>query len=457
MMQEYMKETLKTPVRYRCDVAICGGGTAGITAALAAARNGVRTILIEENGYAGGTLVNGAGPLHSFFNLYQAYKNVEKKQVVKGIPQELIERLVEEGGSFGHIEQEQGGDYDSAITLMDWEIFKNVILTMLEEAGVKILLHTHVVGVVKERNLVTGVILQGKSGREALMASTIIDTTGDGDVACMAGAAYVKKHDTTSVGMPFGMADVDMMRLVAWLKKKGLIYQLIEGDKGDSEDKVIRLGFHLKEVPEFTEFMEKNGMWGPLGFSYRRNNFTYINTANLKNVDATDTQALSSAEITLRHQVMTLAKMLKEYIPGFENAYVNWTPDRVGVRLTRIITCDYDLSIEEILQGKRFEDQVFLYGFHDCAPKLTIKEGGYYGFPYRAMFPKQLEGLLVAGRCVTSTWEAHMSTRNTVSCMAQGQAAGTAAAISVKENVLPRNVNITRLQKILRSQGVVLE
>ncbi len=454
---EYIRETLETPVKYYCDVVVCGGGTAGITAALAASRNGARTILIEKNGYAGGTLVNGAGPLHSFFNLYQAYADAERKQVVKGIPQELIERLISEGGSLGHIDQEQGGDYDSAITLMDWEIFKDVILTMLEEAGVEILLNTDVAGALKEGDRITGVILQSKSGREALLAHTVIDTTGDGDVACLAGAGYVKRHDTTSVGMPFGMADVDMMKLAAWLKEKGLIYQLIEGDKGGGEDKIIRLGFHLKEVPEFTEFMEKNGMWGPLGFSYRRNNFTYINSANLRNVDATDTRALSDAGIALRHQVMTLAKMLKQYIPGFENAYVNWTPGNVGVRLTRIIECEYDLSVEEITEGKRFEDEVFLYGFHDCAPRLTIKDGGYYGFPYRAMVPKKVEGLLVAGRCVTSTWEAHMSTRNTVSCMAQGQAAGTAAAISAGKNILPRNVDIRELQQTLREQGVVLE
>lgn len=457
MTLRYIKEELKTPVKYCCDVAVCGGGTAGITAALAAARNGAKTILIERNGYVGGTLVNGAGPLHSFFNLYQAYINAEKKQVVKGIPQELIEQLMKEGGSLGHIDQEQGGDYDSVITLIDWEIFKDVILTMLEEAGVEILLHTDIAGVLKERDHVTGVILQGKSGREALMAHRIIDTTGDGDVACLAGADYMKRHNTTSVGMPFGMADVDMMRLVDWLKEKGLIYQLIEGDKGGGEDRIIRLGFRLKEVPEFTEFMEKNGMWGPLGFSYRRNNFTYINSANVRNVDATDTQALSKAEITLRHQIMTLAKMLKKYIPGFENAYVNWTPNSVGVRLTRIIDCEYDLSIEEITQGKRFEDQVFLYGFHDCAPRISIKDGGYYGFPFRAMVPKKVEGLLVAGRCVTSTWEAHMSTRNTVSCMAQGQAAGTAAAISIRDKVMPRNVDISRLQETLKKQGVVLE
>lgn len=457
MEQDYIVERLQTPVRYNCDVLVCGGGTAGVAAALAAARNHADTILIERNGYLGGSLVNGAGPLHSFFNLYKAFEHTEKKQVVEGIPQEIIERLMGENGSFGHMEQDKGGNYDSAITLIDWEIFKDVIFEMMEEAGVKMVLHTDLVSVIKEEDWVTGVIIEGKSGREAVRAKVVIDTTGDGDVAALAGAGFVKRQDTTSAGMPFGMADVDMKRLTAWLKEKNLINQLIEGNKGCEDDNVIRLGFELKKVPEFTEFMDQNGMWGPLGFSYHRNNFTYINAANLKNVDAADTEALSKAEITLRHQAMTLAKMLKQYIPGFEHAYVNWTPAKIGVRLTRIIDCEYDLKIEEIVNGTRFEDEVFLYGFHDCAPRIMIKDGGFYGFPYRALVPKRIDGLLAAGRCVTSTWEAHMSTRNTVSCMAQGQAAGTAAALCAAEENIPRSLNVKILQETLKQQGVILE
>lgn len=457
MEQMFIAEDLQTPVTYQCDVLVCGGGTAGVVAAIAAARNHADTILIESKGYVGGTLVDGAGPLHSFFNLHKAFENAEKKQVVKGIAQELIERLMEENGSYGHLEQEKGGNYDSAITLIDWEIYKDLALTMLEEAGVKILLHTNAVLAVKDADTLTGVVIEGKSGREAIMAKTVIDTTGDADIAALAGACFVKRQDTTSAGMPFGMADVNMRRLVAWLKEKDLIYQFIEGDKGCEDDTVIRLGFHLKEVPEFTEFMEKNGMWGPLGFSYHRNNFTYINAANLKNVDATDTEALSKAEITLRHQIMKLAKMLKQYIPGFENAYVNWTPAKIGIRLTRIVDCEYDLTVDEIVNGTRFDDEVFLYGFHDCAPRIVIKDAKYYGFPYRALLPKKIESLLVAGRCVTSTWEAHMSTRNTVSCMAQGQAAGTAAALAIKKSCSVRELDVKLLQKTLKQQGVVLE
>ena len=457
MEKTYIQETLQTPVSYECDVLVCGGGTAGFAAALAAARNGAKTILVEKKGYVGGTLVNGAGPLHSFFNLYQAYPEAEKTQLVRGIAQELVDRLMERKASLGHLEQKKGGNYDSSITLIDWEAFKSLAVELLEEEGVELLTHSVVAGALTEGNRVEGIIIQGKSGREAIRAKVVVDTTGDGDVAAMAGCGFQKNHQATSVGMPFGMTNVDMVRLVGWLEERGLITQLVRGDKGSERDDVIRLGFELKKVPEFTEFMEKNGMWGPLGFSLHENEFTYINSASVRNVDATDTGELIKAEKQLRREVSTLAEMLREHIPGFERAYVSWTPDGAGVRLTRIIECEHDMALEEIVNGQRFEDEVFLYGFHDCAPRITIREGKWYGFPYRALIPKGTEGLLVAGRCVTSTWEAHMSTRNTVSCMAQGQAAGTAAALCAQEGIGLRNLDVHRLRRTLKAQGVVLD
>ncbi len=449
------RETLSTPVRYECDVAVCGGGTAGFVAALAAARNGARTILIDRNSYVGGTIVGGAGPLHSFFNLYKAFPGAEKRQLVRGIPQEVIARLVARGGSYGHLEQEKGGNYDSVITLVDWEAFKDEVLRMLEEAGVTILLNAMVAGAICDGGTVEGVVIESKSGREAIRAKVVVDTTGDGDVAALAGAGFVKKHETTSVGFPFGMMNVDMKRLVAYLEEKDMITQIIRGPK-DGDDDVIRLGFELKKDPRFTEFMQKNTMWGPLGFSFHANNFNYINIANMRNVDVTDNEAASRAVVTLRHQVMDLSRMLVKYIPGFEHAYVNWTPNGLGVRYTRVIECEYDLSLEEITNGARFDDEVMLYGFHDCAPRIMIKDAKCYGIPYRALLPKRVEGLLVAGRLITGTWDAHMSTRNTVSCMAQGEAVGTAAALSARNGCAPRALDVAALRATLKANGVYL-
>lgn len=457
MTQAYITENLSTPVNYQCDVLVCGGGTAGFAAALTAARNGADTILIEHNGYVGGTMVNGAGPLHSFFNLYHAYPEAGKHQVVRGVAQEIVDRLVERGKSPGHMEQKRGGGYDSVITLVDWEGYKALALEMLTEAGVRLLLHTDAVSVVKEDFRVSHVIIQNKSGREAIRAKVVIDTTGDADVADLAGCETEKRHFTTTIGMPFGMQNVDMHRLVDFLEEKGLITQLVFGREQSPDNPAIRLGFNLKKIPEFTEFMEENGIWGPLGFSLHENEFTYINGTCVRSVDTTNAQELSDAEVKLRLQVKTLSEMLVKYIPGFENAYVSWTPNKVGVRLTRIVRCEHVLSLDEIVGGQRFEDEVFLYGFHDSAPRVTIKDGKWYGFPYRAMLPVGVDDILVAGRCVTREWEAHMSTRNTVSCIAQGQAAGTAAAIAAREGVAPRNIDVQNLRRTLKEQGVFLD
>ena len=194
-----------------------------------------------------------------------------------------------------------------------------------------------------------------------------------------------------------------------------------------------------------------------MGFSVYEGNYGYINSANLKSVDATNTEELSAAELKLRRQVMTLSRMLREHVPGFEKAYVSWTPVGVGVRLTRVIECEHDMSLDEIVNGTRFPDEVMLYGFHDCAPRIMIKDGKYYGLPYRALLPKKVEGLLVAGRMITSEWDAHMSTRNTVSCMAQGQAAGTAAALCAKQGCQPRLLDVDKLRGVLKEQNVFLD
>lgn len=454
---QYIRESLSTPIRYQCDVLVCGGGTAGFAATLSAARNGADTLLIEHNGFLGGTLVNGAGPLHSFFNLYNAYPEAGKHQVVQGIAQEIVDRLVARRRSPGHMEMKTGGNYDSVITLIDWEGFKTLALEMLQEAGVHMLFHTDAVAVNKDGDRLTHVIIQGKSGREAIAAKVIIDTTGDADVAYLAGCETEKRHHSTSVGMPFGMRGVDMKRLVAYLQENDLITQLVLGEEQDPDNHAIRVGFDLKRVPQFTRYLEETGIWGPLGFSLHDSEFTYINGTSVRSVDATDTQLLSDAEIKLRMQVDTLSRMLIQYIPGFENAYVCRTQDKIGVRLIRIVNCEHVLSLEEIVSGARFADEVFLYGFHDCAPRITIRDGKWFGFPYRAMVPVKVDGLLVAGRCVTREWEAHMSTRNTVSCMAQGQAAGAAAALAVQGGVLPRHVDTDKLRNLLRTQKVFLD
>lgn len=456
-MPTILEKEKTIPVRLECDVLIAGGGTAGMVAALAAARNGARTVIIERYGHLGGTMVNGAGPLHSFFNLYKAFPDAEKKQVVCGIAQEIVDRMVQVGGSFGHLEQEMGYRYDSTATLIDREIFKGVIFDMMEEAGVKVLLHTFVADVIKEGDAIKGLIIESKSGREACLAKVVIDASGDGDVAYKAGVPCINTYPDAHVGMPFGMANVDIRKAVEHLQEKGMITQIVHADKGSTEDNIVRVGFDLKKLEVFRDYMNQFGLWGPLTVSMHENDFSFINCTNIKPLDAIDIEEISRAEMVLRKQVVTMANLLKKNIPGFENAYISWTPIHFGVRRTRIVECEHDITIDEITNATRFDDDVAVYGFHDCAPRIMIKDGGVYGIPYRALLPKGVENLLVAGRLISSNWEAHMSTRNTVSCMAQGQAVGTAAALCAKSGINPRQLDIKLLQKTLKDQGVYLD
>ena len=455
--ERFIEEKKRTPVRQECDVLIVGGGTAGIVAALAAARNGADTVLVERYGHLGGTMIHGAGPWHSYFNLWKAFPGVEKKQVVRGIAQEIVDRMVESDGSLGHVEMDIGFAYDSVATIVDREVFMAVAFEMIKEAGVKLLLHTLMTDVVMGVGSVEGIIVESVSGREAILAKTIVDTSGDATVAFMAGVHCTVMADDGSVGMPFGMTNVDLNKAVEFLKEKDMLTQLGHADKGSDRDDIVRIGFNLKKHDVFRDFMEKTTMWGPLTVSRHEDDLSFINTASVKPINAVDVDAVTEAEVELRRQVMGMAALLKKHIPGFEKAYVSWTCRQLGVRRTRIVACEHDLSVDEIVEGKRFDDEIALYGFHDSAPRIMIKEGRAYGIPYRALLPKGVENLLVAGRMITSDFEAHMSTRNTVSCMAQGQAAGTAAAISSKSGVTPRKLEVKILQQTLVKDGVYLE
>ena len=452
----FINETKKTPVRLSCDVLVVGGGTTGVVAALAAARNGADTVLIDRFGFLGGTIMNGAGPLHSYFNLFKAFPDAEKLQVVRGIPDEIIARMVERGDCYGHLEQEVGYAYDSIATIVQWEPFKGLMFEMMEEAGVKLLLHTLAVDAIMDGNNIKGVIIESKSSREAILAKVVIDCTGDGDVAFYAGEGFDNMFSDSAVGMPFGMCNVDINRLKSYVKENDMMTQIVHADKEDDTDDVVRLGFNLHKLPVFKEYMEKEGLWGPLTVSHHVRDMSYINTANLRAVDALNVEEESKAEITLRNQVMTMSKMLKEHIPGFENASLYWTPVHFGVRRTRIIDCEFDISIEHIVDGVKTDDEIARYGFHDMAPRIMIKNADCYSIPYRAVLPKTIEQLLVAGRMITKGFEAHMSTRNTVSCMAQGQGVGTAAALCISEGVSPRVLDRRLLRQTLIKQDVYL-
>ncbi|MCP5109933.1 MAG: FAD-dependent oxidoreductase, partial [bacterium] len=223
----YEEPARKLPAR-KADVVVAGGGTAGVVAALAAARTGAKTMLVEAKGYTGGTVTEGGTALHSFYNLWKAFPRVKKRQVVAGIPHEIIDRLVKVGGTSGHAEMTAGYDYDSVCTAIDTELYKLVTHEMLAEAGVFVAVNTLLTGAIRDGRWVKGVITESHSGREAVWAGSFVDCTAYGDLAARAGARYTEPNDY-AVCNSIGLGNVSVEKLNDFLKSHDAILHYAEG------------------------------------------------------------------------------------------------------------------------------------------------------------------------------------------------------------------------------------
>lgn len=464
-------EKLVTPIVGEYDVIVAGGGTAGVAAAIASGREGAKTLLIESAGFVGGSLLESAGPMHSFFNGYRAFPDAPKTQLVRGIAQELIDRLTARGGSWGHLEQTEGGNVDSTATLVERETAKFVLLEMLEEAGVEVLFYTNVAAALMEEHEIHGVIVENKSGRQAIRGKTVVDCTGDADVAAYAGAEYQDESVSGAVSMIFGMANVDVPRLEQFAVEKGILYHGAHAERNGVADSMVRISFDCAKLPAFAGMMrepfelkndsecveDRATLYGPMCVAFREGELNMINSTIVVGVHALDAWERSQVNIVLRHLVWRMAETLRKNVPGFEKSHINWTPNTIGIRRTRIVKCEYDLSIEEVVGSARFADEIALFGYMDMAPKILIRDGKWYGIPYRCLVPKKIDNLLVAGRMISTDFKAHMSTRNTPCCMEQGQAAGTAAALSALSGVRVRDLDVKALRARLIENGVFLD
>jgi len=451
----YKEPPKKLPIR-RFDVVVAGGGTAGVVAALAAARQGAKTILIERKGYTGGTVTEGGTALHSFYNLWKAFPGVKKRQVVGGIPQEIIDRLAKVGGTTGHVEMFKGYDYDSVCTAIDTELYKLVTFEMLDETGVFVAVNTLLTGTIMDGSRLKGVITESRSGREAIYAKSFVDCTAYGDLSAYAGAKYTEPNDY-EVCNSIGVGNVSMEKYYAFLKSHDAVVQYCEGQRSGIDGQIVRLSGQLVNLPpEFRQEARKISM-STTTTTVHDNYLMFIKLNFKMPLSPTNRDEVAKAELELRRRQVKAIEVFRKYVPGCEKAFIARTSPSLCIRRGRLIRCDYDISHEDVIEGRHFDDDVMVYGFHDSAPHLQIKNGGTYGIPYRALCVMRIDNLLAAGMMITSDHRAHMSTRNTVSCMGQGQVTGTAAALCAAKNCGTRQLAYSDLRKALENDGVYFE
>ncbi len=446
------------PVVAEVDVLVAGGGPAGLGAAVAAARCGARTLLIERNGFLGGAATAG---LMAMWNA-----NLD---TTTGFAHELIARMIREGGALS-----------GPATPFDPEKLKEVALDILLEAGVRPIFYTNTAAPIVEDRRVAGLVLESKSGRQAALAKVVVDCTGDADVAAAAGVPRVKGRERDGkmrpVSVIFRIGGIDIRAMVEFARAHPAdftadpTFQLLDIDRG-----LVRIFGFFDEVQAAQGRGELDRECHYLrfeGVDVARGT-AFVNSTRVYGVDGTQAGDRTRAEIEARRQVRQLVSFIKT-LQGCRNAFVLETSASIGVRETRRIRGEAVLTEENIAAGKSYEDTVArLFRRGEVGLETHSPDGGEgasgdaawrkihwpltpYELPYGSLVPLGVDGLLVGGRCISQTHEADKYTRSMHCCMVIGQAAGTAAGLACAAGVQPRALDRLSLQKSLLRQNVDL-
>ena len=452
------------------DVVVVGGGTAGAFAGIAAARTGARTLLVEQYGSLGGVLTLGMS--------LKGINDGEGVKALGGFGEELLKRARAEGGATEVTHHPRHG----SIAGQDPEAMKLNLIKMAKESGLDLLLHSYLADALVDRGTIQAIQIVNKAGSEIIPARAFVDCTGDGDLAAFAGAEFFRGRENDGRMQPvsaiFRVGGVDLDKTWAYLEAHPEDFETPIGYVGDeysvekfrAKPGVGAAGFksvirRAKEAGDHTIPRDD------LGFNPMpdRPEVT-INLTRVHDINGTDPDDLTRAEIETQLQIIEGVRFLRKYIPGFETCYVVSSPFQVGVRETRHVIGDYVLNRDDVFAGRDFPDQVargaYPFDIHDVGDKGHAASGGgtnlskinrSYGIPARSLVAKGVSNLAVAGRALSASHEASASARGQPVCMATGHAAGTMAALAAMEKIELRRLDVARLQAVLKDQGAVLE
>jgi len=443
-MKHITEPSKNIPVMAETDVLVVGGGPAGLAAALAAAREGADTMLVERHGCFGGVIAQ------AMIGTIAWYRSNDLVVDAGGIGVEFERRAKEMGASLSIFNYE----------ILDTEVFKHIADLMITEAGVVPLLHCLTVDVVMEGDSIRGIITESKSGRGAVLARRVIDATGDADLAFRAGASYqmapVDRLEPVSVN--FGCSGVDIPKFFSYLAENPSSIADWGDSSGEKEQDefstfLIEPFNKAKEAGELPKDVRIESYWGNFTDA---GEITTLNAVHMTGYDPTDVRDLTRAEMDGRSLVMGAVSALKKHTPGFEKARLGTFGSSLGVRESRRIAGRYSLTEHDVLNQARFSDSIgifpeFLDG-HNTA--IMPSTGRYFQIPFGVIVPKKVKNLLVAGRSISSDDVAFAATRQMMCCIATGQGAGVVSAISIADGVASDEVNISRVQKALEKQKV---
>ena len=474
---EYVQQ-VRAKVLEPVDVVVAGGGTAGVVAALAAARGGAKTMLIEGRGFLGGMLTDGNAGITMFQkfsgkpeehakDLETLAKDPDALHVAKGIPMEIAKRLLTKKYALGN-EGTVG-----AYLFTSSENFKRVLVEMMEEAKVKLRFYSMIVDVVKDGAVVKGVVMESKSGREVVPAKMFIDCTGDGDLCVRAGAAYtvgVTKRDVCAaqakigqmhpMGVMFKVGNVDFDRLFGYLGEHREFFAKQPFARFTYEEAFAR--YKKGEMAVFNLRRKGKNPGNVQVYNLPDKGVACLGCPSIAGKDGCNADDVTAAECELAKIIGRWMDSVREF-PGFEKMFLLQVP-QMGVRETRHIRGDYVLGIMDIYKQKSFEDCIG-FGAHPIDtrprpawlndPETNYPPRWYFQIPFRSLVVKGLDNALVAGRCISATHEAFGCIRPTVQCMVIGEAAGTAAAMAVKKGVALRGLDYGELRRELKKNGAL--